>query len=281
MNFRHSKNLYPPSDSIAKVCGIAWSQNNMRLAIANSERKIVIFDENGTKKDSFSTKPAGANKNYMIRDILFSPDSTKLAIAQSDKIIFVYKLGSSWGDKKTICNKFEQSSSISCMVWSRNKPNELFAGLTEGKIKLCLLNKNTSSVLYSHDHPCISLSSSQDGKFIISGHSDNVILKYNLENSNVQKLCIHTCEPICLGWGASGSILAAGNDGRVTFYNDIGKKLQHFDYNKDDKLKEFTCCKISPSGDAIAVGNFNQFFVYLYNARKQNWEFCNKKVDNY
>ena len=281
MNFRHSKNLYPPSESISKVCGIAWSQNNMRLAIANSERKIVIFDENGTKKDSFSTKPAGANKNYMIRDILFSPDSTKLAIAQSDKIIFVYKLGSSWGDKKTICNKFEQSSSISCMVWSRNKPNELFAGLTEGKIKLCLLNKNTSSVLYSHDHPCISLSSSQDGKFIISGHSDNVILKYNLENSNVQKLCIHTCEPICLGWGASGSILAAGNDGRVTFYNDIGKKLQHFDYNKDDKLKEFTCCKISPSGDAIAVGNFNQFFVYLYNARKQNWEFCNKKVDNY
>ena len=106
-------------------------------------------------------------------------------------------------------------------------------------------------------------------------------MKFNLENSNVQKLCIHTCEPVCLGWGTSGSILAAGNDGRVTFYNDIGKKLQHFDYNKDDKLKEFTCCKISPSGDAIAVGNFNQFFVYLYNARKQNWEFCNKKVDNY
>jgi intraflagellar transport protein 172 len=36
----------------------------------------------------------------------FSPDSQKLAIAQSDNIVFVYKLGSDWGEKKSICNKF-------------------------------------------------------------------------------------------------------------------------------------------------------------------------------
>jgi len=41
-----------------------------------------------------------------VRAIAFSPDSQKLAIAQSDNIVFIYKLGSEWGDKKSICNKF-------------------------------------------------------------------------------------------------------------------------------------------------------------------------------
>lgn len=36
----------------------------------------------------------------------FSPDSMRLAIAQSDNIVFVYKLGTDWGERKSICNKF-------------------------------------------------------------------------------------------------------------------------------------------------------------------------------
>ena len=35
-------------------------------------------------------------KSYIVKGIAFSPDSTKLAIGQSDKIIFVYKMGDGW-----------------------------------------------------------------------------------------------------------------------------------------------------------------------------------------
>jgi intraflagellar transport protein 172 len=66
----------------------------------------------------------------------FSPDSTKLAIAQSDNIVFIYKLGLDWGEKKTICNKFHQSSPITCLVWPVNQPNEIVYGLAEGKVKI-------------------------------------------------------------------------------------------------------------------------------------------------
>ena len=59
---------------------------------------------------------------------------------------------------------------------------------------------------------------------------------------------------------------------KVIIYNDIGTRLQTFDYSNDDKLKEFTVCKANPSGDCIAVGNFNKFYVYLYNNRKLQWE---------
>ena len=279
MNFKHSRNLIPPGTQIAKICGIAWSPNNMRLAVATADKKIVLFDEEGNKKESFGTKAGGAIKNYEIRDIIFNPESTKLAIAQSDNFIFIYKLGTQWGERKSICNKFENSSSVTCMVWSKAKTNNIYYGISEGKIKLGNLKNNESSVLYSHEASVVSIGTSLDGKFIISGHTDNVILKFNIENSNVQKLVVHTCVPYCLTCGSSGSILAAGNDYRVVFYNDIGKKLQNFDFSNDEKLKEFSSCKVSNSGDAIAVGNFNQFCVFLYNGRKQVWENCPKNVD--
>jgi len=39
----------------------------------------------------------------------FSPCSTKIALGQTDNIIYVYKIGDDWGDKKVICNKFVQT----------------------------------------------------------------------------------------------------------------------------------------------------------------------------
>eukprot|EP00959_Pyramimonas_sp_CCMP1952_P474800 9503851-Pyramimonas_sp.AAC.10 len=65
----------------------------------------------------------------------FSPDSSKLAIGQSDNIVFVYKLGAEWGDKKSICNKFHQSSAITCITWPHQQHHEVVFGLAEGKVK--------------------------------------------------------------------------------------------------------------------------------------------------
>ena len=62
----------------------------MRLAVACADRKIYLFDEQGNNKDHFGTK-GSSGKVYEIVQILFNPESTKLAVAQSDNIIFVYK----------------------------------------------------------------------------------------------------------------------------------------------------------------------------------------------
>ena len=35
-------------------------------------------------------------KSYMVKGIAFSPDSSKIAIGQTDNIIFVYKIGDEW-----------------------------------------------------------------------------------------------------------------------------------------------------------------------------------------
>tara|TARA_B100000405_G_scaffold165324_1_gene115537 strand:+ start:257 stop:598 length:342 start_codon:yes stop_codon:yes gene_type:complete len=90
------------------------------------DRVVRLFDDQGDPVDKFSTKPADKGpKTYVVRAMHFSPDSSKLAIAQSDNIVFVYKLGLEWGDKKSICNKFLQASPITGLTWPSSRPNEL------------------------------------------------------------------------------------------------------------------------------------------------------------
>jgi intraflagellar transport protein 172 len=107
MQIKYWKNLQSPIDGMQKISSLCWSPNSKRMAVATADRVVHLFDENGEKKDKFSTRPADKdNKSYIVRAMAFSPDNQKLAIAQSDNIVFIYKIGTEWGDKKSICNKF-------------------------------------------------------------------------------------------------------------------------------------------------------------------------------
>lgn len=279
MNFQHSKNLQSGHESLPqKISAMAFSPNSLRLAVAQSvDKKIALFDESGNKKEVFSTK-AFKSKNYLIKDITFSPCSSKLAIAQSDNIVTIYNLGLKWGEKKTICNKFEQETMVNCIFWHSLKLNEIYIGLLSGKVVCGLLTKNSSSVLYSTESLVVSLACSMDGKFILSGHLDGNICKYNIENSNMVKLITHSSIPYCLSWG--NDIFVSGSDNKVFVFNDSGNKLQCFDYSDDDKLKEFSVIKLNSNGDSVVIGNYNRFYIFMYNKRKQVWEeACVKNVD--
>ena len=94
---------------------MAWAPNNLRFAACTVDRVIRLFDENGEPKDKFYTKPADkvrkgcfdlgnaiicflsyrqqGPKTYRVTGLAFSPDGQRLAVAQSDNIVFVYKLG--------------------------------------------------------------------------------------------------------------------------------------------------------------------------------------------
>ena len=85
----------------------------------------------------------------MIRGMEFSPDSQKIAIAQSDNIVFIYKIGVDFGEKKSICNKFPVSSSVTSLTWPKDRHGEIVFGLSEAKVRVGSLRSNTSKVLYS------------------------------------------------------------------------------------------------------------------------------------
>ena len=129
MQLKHLQTLMDPSSGPSKVNSIAFSPDNTKLAVCH-ERTIWLFDEQGEKRDKFSTKPCDSKygkKSYHVTGIAFSPDSNKLAVGQSDNILFVYKIGMSFGDKKSICNKYIVTSAVTCLCWPAE--NSIYFGL--------------------------------------------------------------------------------------------------------------------------------------------------------
>ena len=103
MHIKYLKNILGCQDGAAKISALSWSPNNMKLAVCTADRVVLLFDETGEKRDKFSTKPADAKygkRSYTVKGIEFSPDGTKLAVGQTDNIVFVYKVGEEWGEKK-------------------------------------------------------------------------------------------------------------------------------------------------------------------------------------
>jgi intraflagellar transport protein 172 len=250
------------------------------MAVAASDRVIHLYDEQGQKRDKFSIRPADKdNRSYIVRAINFSPDSQKLAIAQSDNIVFIYKLGAEWGDKKSICNKFPQNSSVTCMCWPAERNGELVIGLAEGKVKVGNLKTNKSQSLFGFDSFVVALSSSPDGNSIVAGYLDGSLITFNLDTKAKLKIQ-HSTIPYALAWGTH--ILAAGNDGKIAFFEPGGDSFQRFDFSKDERVKEFTCASFNATGETCVIGNYDRFYVFNFNNKRPQWdEICCKKIENY
>ncbi|XP_021109553.1 intraflagellar transport protein 172 homolog [Heterocephalus glaber] len=197
MQLKHLRTLLSPQDGAAKVTCMAWSHNNAKFAVCSVDRVVLLYDEHGERRDKFSTKPADVKygrKSYMVKGMAFSPDSTRIAIGQTDNIIYVYKIGEDWGDKKVICNKFIQTSAVTCLQW----PAEyiIVFGLAEGKVRLANTKTNKSSTIYGTDSYVVSLTTNCSGKGILSGHADGTIVRYFFddEGSGESQVCVLSAE---------------------------------------------------------------------------------------
>jgi hypothetical protein len=89
MNIEHVGNLATAQKGgVNRVCGASWSGD--RLAIANCDRSICIYDSAGARKDKFTAKPQDKeNTEFAITGLGFDASGQKLAVAQSDAIVFV------------------------------------------------------------------------------------------------------------------------------------------------------------------------------------------------
>ena len=230
MQLKHLKTTVPPQDGAAKITAMAWSPNNNKMAAVSVDRVVMLFDEHGEKRDKFATKPGDARtgkKGYEIKGLAFSPDSTKIALGQTDNIVFVYKIGEEWGDRKVICNKFLQQSAVTCLIWPPENQFIVF-GLADGKVRIANLKTNKSQTLYGTGVYTVSLCCNTSGKGILSGHADGAIVRYMFEDDGSGltqgQVVKHSCPPYALCWGMS--IMAAGCDKRIIAYGKEGRQIQ-------------------------------------------------------
>lgn len=250
--------------------------------MATYDRLILLFDEKGDRRDKFSTKPsdpANGKTSYVIRGIYFSPDSTRLAVAQSDNIVFVYRLGDSWNDKKVICNKFPQSSVVISMTWLSG--GLIVAGLEDGKVRALHCKNNKSQTLYGTESTVIALAPNSKGTGFLSGHEDGSIVRFYIVDESGEpsgKLLHHPVPPFALAW-LQGAIVAGGCDRKVSFYDYQGRLARVFDYSRDDNEREIMTATASYNGQSVAVGSFDRIRIFSWSARQNTWlETVNKEI---
>lgn len=276
MQLKHLKTLLPPQEEAGKVTCMAWSPNNSRFAVCTVDRVVLLFDEQGERRDKFSTKPIDqkfGKASYTVDDMSFSPDSTKIAVAQSDNIIYVYRIGEEWGDKKTICNKFVQNSAVTRLLWPAD--HTIVFGLVDGKVRLANTTTNKSSTLYGTESSVVSLASNVSGKGILSGHANGSVVRYFFDDEgsgdSQGKLLVHPCPPYALGWGAN-SVMIGGLDRRIVAYSREGHLLQTFDYSRDPSEREFMSAVSSPSGQSVVFGSYDRLRVFNWAPRRGVWD---------
>ncbi|CAG9816108.1 unnamed protein product [Phaedon cochleariae] len=277
MQLKYLQTILEAQDYDYKIVGLCWSSNNQKLAIATSDRQVLLFDDKGEKRDRFSTKPydpEAGKRSYVITGIAFSPDSTKIAVAQSDCIVYVYKIGEKWGEKKAICNKFPQSSPVTCLIWLLTGP--IICGLVDGKVRALQIKSNKAQSLFASDSLVVSLASNSKGTGFLSGHVDGNVIRFYITNDHGEdeaqgRIALHSVPPYALSW-PQDHIFIAGCDKRVSVFNNQGKLVKNFDYSKDTSEYDFTVAACSSSGQAVAIGSFNRLRVYTWNTRKSIWE---------
>ncbi|GFY01521.1 intraflagellar transport protein 172 homolog [Trichonephila clavipes] len=286
MRLKHLKTLHPAQDGAERVMAMCWSPNNKKLAVCTADRTVLLFDSNGEKRDKFSTKPADSaygKKSYVVKGMAFSPDSIRIAIAQSDNIVFVYKLGDEWGEKKVICNKFLCQSAVTCAIWPSEGP--LVIGLAEGRVRVAHPKNNKTSTLYSSDSYVVSLTTNVSGKGVISGHADGSVVRFFFDDEgsgDMQgKIFTHTCPPYALAWVAH-SIIVAGCDKKIVIYGNDGMLKKQIDYSRNQVEKEFTTAVCSPSGKSVVIGSFDRLRILNWSTHHQDWEEAkSKEVTNW
>ncbi|KAI0233465.1 hypothetical protein LSAT2_016275, partial [Lamellibrachia satsuma] len=212
-------------------------------------------------------------KSYMVKGIAFSPDSSKIAVGQTDNIIFVYKIGDEWGDKKTICNKFIQQSAVTCLIWPPEQ--QIVFGTADGKVRMANIKSNKSSTLYNSESYVVSLTMNVSGKGILSGHADGSIVRYFLDNDDSGepqgKICVHPSPPYALAW-TTNCVVAAGCDKRIMVYGRDNRVLQQFDYSREDDEHEFTVAACSPSGQSVVIGSYDRLRVLNWSPRRSMFD---------
>lgn len=65
MQLKHVQSLTQPTDASNKVTALCWAPNGTKLAVCTTDRVVLIFDNEGVRRDKFSTKAAEKVYQYI------------------------------------------------------------------------------------------------------------------------------------------------------------------------------------------------------------------------
>ncbi|KAJ6223282.1 hypothetical protein RDWZM_001827 [Blomia tropicalis] len=277
MKLEHDQSLSSPlnlvhdgSDSeirLTRIECIAISSEATKLAACfSTSNHIALFDlitnqecDKFALKSNVTSKSAPTNhgssvdgiigkKSFQVRGICFSPgDGDRLAVGQTDCVIYVYRIGSNWGEKKTIVNKFNLASPVSGLYWL---PQGLLYSSFDGRVKFIQTQSNKMFSVLSSNSICVSLAFYQD--LVVAGfYSDSSSLSSAASSRVRNNLSSSTPN----GSAGSGKLIGPVVGARQTI-------------EWGSNLNEATC---SPSGTIVIFSSKENLIVFEMETNSRTW----------
>ncbi|XP_045766651.1 intraflagellar transport protein 172 homolog [Maniola jurtina] len=252
MRLKYSKTLLEAQETDSPVADVSWSPNNVKLAVATADRIVLLFDRDGVRRDKFSTKPSDAaagKKSYVITGLAFSENSELLGVAQSDNMVFVYRVGADWSGKKVICNKFPLTGAPLQLLPAEHG---FFTGTSDGKIRSLDCKTNKSSSLWSAGACCVALAKGSGTEATLaSGHVDGTLYL------NGRLLLRYALPPTALVLMAP-YLIVGSCDGRIAMYEaQRGALVRNLEPSLPPDRRDLISAALSPSGQTLAFGIFD------------------------
>lgn len=315
MHLLFRSNVLQHSSFQNKIVTTCYSPDNKILAVATASGEVSIYDDEGQRLDSFVAKAGNggtSGRNFLIKGMEFCPDieltTPKLAVAQTDHVVHVYKyhmhkhcsddderVSCIWDGKKTICNKFFETSPVLCLVWPKvavsGKRQQLSSsivyGLADGRVMIGSLRSNQSQLLYNINNSAVIAIAAKSktgciGHSIISSHYDGSIILFGCQNvakntssSREAKIIYRTSLPTyALSWGKS---ICLGDDSnqRVLFLNKTGSQVASYKYERDDSGKDrrkqiAVIARFCQDGDVVIFSTYSQLNIFCWEDCKWN-----------
>ncbi len=167
------------------------------------------------------------------------------------------------------------------MIWPQDRPFEVVYGLLNGTVKRGCLKSNKSKILYKVDSPMLVMALHCQSKGVTSAHSNGGIYVHlfhdEKRDSGSVKVAQHSRMINTISWGRS--IFVGGSKGMFSLYNESGKEEiidthNHIEneLSHDHKYNDFNSVSFNASGDCVAIGCFNYFYIFKWNSDKNIWE---------
>jgi intraflagellar transport protein 172 len=269
-NFLHPR--YDKINDLNRISAIAYAPTDNKVAIANVQEKILhVLDASLTKQDKIPTKSiAGSDSkildDYYVTDMKFNGDGTKLAVAQSDGGVFVYKIGQEFKEKKSIVNKFIDSSKIVQILYVDEYT--LIFVTAAGDLKMGNLRSNKSSTIVSASSTSFGSIVHADnyGELIVFLFEDGTFGKYDLSSNELQ-IKLNVCaNAVVISAGIGSSALIITSDGKIHCYDTKSGNHKYEVINSGGVSFKHT--HKSSSGKFMIFASKNELMLISFDAKQ-------------
>ncbi|XP_055351104.1 intraflagellar transport protein 172 homolog isoform X2 [Paramacrobiotus metropolitanus] len=201
----------------------------------------------------------------------FAPDSLRLAVGQSDEVVYVYRLPKERDKSElAVVGKYAQFSPVTCLLWTSR--GTLVYGLQDGKIR-CASGSKNSDTLHQTDVTVVQVLANQAGTVLVSAHNDGSIFTYVLDNETFQhaKKILTSPRPTSCVTFAGDSLLIATSDSVVTVYDLTGKRLQEIAAPTQGRSWQPMTAAAAPNGQYAVFAAFDRLRLFSFVSRKGTW----------